>query len=60
MEDELAYRFQYADESAFEVMVSGKLFLTWPDGKREEKKGAIDNRIPLLISQARTEGWEHG
>lgn len=49
---EYAYRFQYADKSAFEVMPDGRLFLTWPNGRREEKHGVVDNRIPLLIGMA--------
>lgn len=49
---EYAYRFEYADKSACEIMPDGHLFLTWPDGKREEQRGKIDNRIPLLIGQA--------
>lgn len=49
---EYAYRFEYADKSACEIMPDGRLFLTWPDGKREKRHGVIDNRIPLLIGQA--------
>lgn len=53
-DDDYAYRFQYADESAFVVYPDGRAFITFPekDGRRrppEQKFGKIDNRIPLLI-----------
>ena len=47
-----AYRFEYADGSAFEIDVDGRAFITKPNGSREEKRGWIDNRIPLLIGAA--------
>ena len=52
--DDYAYRFQYADESAFVVMADGRAFITFPEKngktrKPEQKFGKIDNRIPLLI-----------
>lgn len=49
---DLAYRFEYADESAFEVHEDGRAFITTKSGRREEKFGKIDNRIPLLIGYA--------
>jgi hypothetical protein len=55
--DDYAYRFQYADGSAFVVLADGRAFITFPekDGRTrppEQKFGKIDNRIPLLIGRA--------
>lgn len=54
MEKDYAYRFEYADESAFVVYQTGEAFIEFPEknGKRrkpEQKFGKIDNRIPRLI-----------
>lgn len=48
---DLAYRFEYADKSAFEVYVDGRAFIAFKDGRREEKHGAVTNNIPLLLGQ---------
>lgn len=50
----LAYRFEYADKSAFEVYDDGRAFITFPEvnGHRrapEEKFGKITNNIRLLM-----------
>jgi hypothetical protein len=50
------YRFEYADGSAFEIYLDGRIFITFPDGRREEKTGKIDNRIPQAIRLARNIG----
>lgn len=47
----LAYRFEYADESAFEVYVDGRAFIVTKSGRREEKFGKITNNIPLLLGR---------
>lgn len=47
--DDFAFRFEYADKSAFVVYADGRAFIELPSGKREQKFGKIDNRIPLLI-----------
>jgi len=52
MNDDYAYRFEYADESAFEVYADGRAFIVTKSGRREQKFGKIDNRIPLLIGMA--------
>jgi len=49
---EYAYRFEYADGSAFEVYADGRAFIATKDGRREQKFGRIDNRIPLLIGMS--------
>lgn len=48
----LAYRFEYADQSAFEVWDDGRAFITYPDGRREEKLGKITSNIRLLVGRA--------
>lgn len=48
---DLAYRFEYADKSAFEVYVDGRAFITFPDGRREEKFGKVTNNIPTLLGR---------
>ena len=50
MTDQLAYRFEYADGSAFEVFVDGRAFIVFKSGRREEKYGKITNNIPALIA----------
>lgn len=47
-----AYRFEYADGSAFEILEDGRYFLVWPDGRREEKRGKITSNIRLLVGRA--------
>jgi hypothetical protein len=47
-----AYRFEYADGSAFEIFIDGRAFIVQKDGRREEKMGKITNRIPSLIRAA--------
>lgn len=42
---ECVFRFEYADRSAFEVMSDNTLFLTWPSGRREERRGKITSRL---------------
>jgi hypothetical protein len=49
---DFVYRFEYADRSAFEIQLDGRAFITFPDGRREEKFGKITNRIPQLIRDA--------
>lgn len=54
--DDYAYRFEYADGSAFQIYEDGRAFITFPekDGRRrppEQKFGKIDNRILLLKGQ---------
>lgn len=44
-----AYRFEYADGSAFEIYLDGRAFIVYKDGQREEKTGKVINRIPELI-----------
>jgi hypothetical protein len=51
---DFVYRFEYADRSAFEIQLDGRAFITFPDGRREEKLGRITNRIPQLIRDAIT------
>jgi hypothetical protein len=48
---DLAYRFEYADESAFEVYADGRAFITTKSGRREEKFGKITNNVPLLLGR---------
>jgi hypothetical protein len=54
MSDDYAYRFEYADGSAFVIYDDGRAFITFPekDGRTrppEQKFGKIDNRIRLLM-----------
>lgn len=51
-EPDYAYRFEYADGSAFEIYEDGRAFIVLKDGRREQKFGKIDNRIPSLIGAA--------
>ena len=51
MTDDYVYRFQYADESAFEIYADGRAFIVYKDGRREQKFGVIINRIPSLLGQ---------
>jgi len=49
---QLAYRFEYADKSAFEIYDDGQAFITFPEVYRrapEEKFGKITNNIRLLM-----------
>lgn len=51
---QLAYRFEYADKSAFEIYDDGRAFITFSEvnGYRrasEEKFGKITNNIRLLM-----------
>lgn len=52
MDSELAFRFQYADKSAFEVYENGECYISFPNGRREQKHGVITNNIPILIAKA--------
>jgi hypothetical protein len=47
--DPYAYRFEYADGSAFQIYANGEAFIVFKDGRREQKRGKVDNRIPLLV-----------
>ncbi len=52
MSDDFAFRFEYADRSAFEVFADGTAYVVQKDGRREQKHGVIINRIPALIGMA--------
>ena len=57
MEDDYAYRFEYADKSAFHVYADGTAFIVINDRqgneiRREQKFGKIDNRIPSFIGRS--------
>lgn len=47
-----AYRFRYADGSAFQITEDGRALIVYPDGRQEPKSGIVDNRIPLMIGRA--------
>jgi len=56
LSDDYAYRFQYADGSAFVIYDDGRAFITFPEknGRTrppEQKFGKIDNRIQLLMGR---------
>jgi hypothetical protein len=56
---DFVYRFEYADRSAFEIQLDGRAFITFPDGRREEKFGKITNNIPQ-INTPHTTDWIQG
>lgn len=50
MSDDYAFRFQYADGSAFQIYADGRAYIMAKDGSiRDEPKGVVTNRIPILI-----------
>ena len=53
-----AFRFIYSDDSAFQIYADGRAYILAPDGSiRDEPRGSIVNRIPLLIEQARSDAY---
>lgn len=49
-DDDYAYRFQYADGSAFQIYADGTAYIMAKDGSiRDKPKGEVTNRIPALI-----------
>lgn len=56
----LAYRFEYADGSAFEIDFDGRAFTVTKSGRREEKRGKITNNIPRIYRHSvKPEGVTH-